>query len=139
MVRVAGPFEVLPKVTEIESLRDVARNKRQHEIGILASSGHDWPGRCVLSSDTANVCSTWMLAFKADKRRGGANHTSQSDCLNTYLKESSCEPVDSDCICADQKVMDNVAACTLTNCTVIEGLGRLQTSSLAHLRTPIYR
>ncbi|OIW34620.1 hypothetical protein CONLIGDRAFT_675588 [Coniochaeta ligniaria NRRL 30616] len=48
--------------------------------------------------------------------------TCASNCLNTYLKDSSCNPTDAECICADQTLMGNVQTCTLQGCTVVEGL-----------------
>ncbi|KAJ4229224.1 hypothetical protein NW759_003950 [Fusarium solani] len=45
-----------------------------------------------------------------------------SDCLVKFLKDSKCEPTDFDCICADTVLNDNVGACTLTSCTVVEAL-----------------
>ncbi|KAI8713826.1 CFEM domain-containing protein [Fusarium sp. LHS14.1] len=45
-----------------------------------------------------------------------------SDCLVKFLQDSKCEPTDAECICADTVLNDNVGACTLTSCTVVEAL-----------------
>ncbi|KAK1765112.1 hypothetical protein QBC33DRAFT_545771 [Phialemonium atrogriseum] len=48
--------------------------------------------------------------------------TCASDCLTTHLKESSCDPTDFECICADQTLMGDVEICSMGTCTVVEGL-----------------
>ncbi|KAI1385913.1 uncharacterized protein F4822DRAFT_357565 [Hypoxylon trugodes] len=48
--------------------------------------------------------------------------TCATNCLATQLKTSSCDPTDSECICADSTLMNGVADCVLASCTVIEGL-----------------
>ncbi|KAK8052461.1 hypothetical protein PG993_003846 [Apiospora rasikravindrae] len=48
-----------------------------------------------------------------------------SRCLEAYLQESKCTATDFACICADQHLQASVGACTLGNCTLVEGLAAM--------------
>ncbi|KAK4233341.1 hypothetical protein C8A03DRAFT_48087 [Achaetomium macrosporum] len=45
-----------------------------------------------------------------------------SQCLTKSLEQFKCAATEFDGICADQTLMDNVSACSLTACTLFEGL-----------------
>ncbi|OJI98266.1 hypothetical protein ASPVEDRAFT_37710 [Aspergillus versicolor CBS 583.65] len=56
-----------------------------------------------------------------------------ADCLVKGLEDSTCSPTDSECICADAVLMENVQACSMLACTVVEGLKASNaTATLCH-------
>ncbi|EMR62632.1 putative cfem domain-containing protein [Eutypa lata UCREL1] len=54
--------------------------------------------------------------------------TCASNCLGSFLPQSTCDPTDFSCICEDGALMRNVQTCTLANCTVIEALSAQNTT-----------
>jgi hypothetical protein len=53
-------------------------------------------------------------------------------CLATSLRNSTCSPTDTVCLCADVRLQEDVATCVLQNCSVIDALGESVSSLQPH-------